>query len=138
MRAALPALLAAALGTLDALSPAAARAADPPPRVAVRLDYLRRPGAMTCPPEQTLHDEVATRMGYDPFTLDAPDRIVATLSRSARGLVATVERFDKSGVRQWDPKTYDPLNVSCEQLVRAMGIYISYRFLTPIVVPPQA
>jgi hypothetical protein len=118
---------------LLAFGPRAARAADPP-RINVRLSYLRGPGAQSCPPEQALHDEVATRMGYDPFTPDAPDRIVATLTRSTRGLVATVERFDSKGIPQWDPKTYDPLNVPCGQLVRAMGIYISYRFL-PLVAP---
>ena len=87
------------------LAPALARAADPPPRIAIRLSYIRDRGAEHCPPEQTLHDEVAIRMGYDPFTPDAPDRIVATLKRSPGGLLkATVERFDSKNIPQWEPQ----------------------------------
>jgi hypothetical protein len=116
------------------LTPEAARA-DEPPREAVRLSYDVGPGLKTCPPEQTLHDEVARRMGYDPFTPDALDRIVATLKRSPRGLTATVERFDSKDVPQWQPKTYD-MKSDCALLVQQLAIYISFRFL-PFAVPPQ-
>jgi hypothetical protein len=125
-------VIAAALLTL---TPAAARADDPPPEVAVRLSYSVSPGIKYCPPEQTLHDEVARRMGFDPFKPGAPDRIVAKLKHSARGLTATVERFDSKDVPQWQPKTWPP--AKCSELVQAMGIYISFMLLPPVV-PPEA
>jgi hypothetical protein len=132
MRAAPLALIAAALLTL---APTAAKAADPP-ESAVRLSYVVvGPGTKRCPSEQTLHDEVARRMGFDPFKLDAPDRIVATLKRSTRGLTATVERFDSKDVQQWQPKTWETWK--CSDLVQAMGIYISFMLLPPVV-PPEA
>lgn len=120
---------------LLALAPAAA-SADDPPETAVRLSYIVvGPGTRSCPPEQALHDEVARRMGFDPFKPDAPDRIVATLKPSARGLTATVERFDSKDVPQWQPKTNETRD--CAALVTAMGIYISFMLLPPVV-PPQA
>src|SRR5262249_39566063 len=87
-----------------------------------------------CPSEQALHDEVAIRMGYDPFTPDAPDRIVATLKHSPRGFTATVERFDSKDVPQWEPQTYPSSN--CAELVMAMGVYISEMF-RPHVASPE-
>lgn len=132
MRAASLPLIAAVLLTL---APAAVRA-DDPPETAVRLSYVVvGPGTRSCPPEQALHDEVARRMGFDPFKPDAPDRIVATLKPSARGLTATVERFDSKDVPQWRPKTNETRD--CAALVTAMGIYISFMLLPPVV-PPEA
>jgi hypothetical protein len=132
MRAAFLPLIAA---VLLALVPAAARA-DDPPETAVRLSYVVvGPGTKSCPPEQALHDEVARRMGFDPFKPDAPDRIVATLKPSARGVMATVERFDSKDVPQWRPKTNETRD--CAALVTAMGIYISFMLLPPVV-PPEA
>jgi len=65
MRAARRALLDAALGALGALAPAAAQAADPPPRIAIRLSYVLGPGTRRCPPEQvdTASVTCSTRTG---------------------------------------------------------------------------
>src|SRR4051812_20833595 len=98
MKAAPLALLAAAL--LE-LAPAGARAPDPPPapgpavsasptsapttppsspQIALRLSYMLGPGAQRCPSEKAFRDEVAAKMGYDPFTTyDVPEAVVITL-----------------------------------------------------------
>jgi hypothetical protein len=128
MRAALLALLAAAL---LALAPGAAHADDPPPQVALRLTYILGPGAENCPPEQVLHDEVARRMGYDPFTADAPDRIVANLNRSGPLFSGTLELIDSSGKSQWK-QSYafrGKKDEDCAALDVAMAIDISIEFI---------
>jgi hypothetical protein len=135
MRAARLALLAAALLTLTA---AAAHADDPPasdrPHIAIRLGYNLGLGTKSCPPEQTLHDEVARRMGYDPFTPDAADRVVTTLSLSARSSTATVQ-FHDTGDHRWDDKTFTLPDHNCMALVTGVAFYLSYMF-APVVVPP--
>jgi hypothetical protein len=146
MRAASLALRAAAL---LALAPAAARAADPPaadppavdpPQITLRLSYNLGPGAQNCPPEQALHDEVARRMGYDPFTPAAADRVVATLNRSGRLFSGTLELFDSSGKRTWR-KSYafrGQKDEDCAALDMAMGIDIAVAFIDFSLPPPAA
>jgi hypothetical protein len=137
MRAALLPLLVV---VLLAPWPSAARAADPVPQIALRLSYVLGPGAQNCPPEQALHDEVARRMGYDPFTLDAPDRVVATLNRSGRLFSGTLELFDSSGKSKWK-KSYafrGKKDEDCAALDMAMGIDIRVAFIRFSLPPPIA
>jgi hypothetical protein len=132
MRAARLALLVAALLTL---TPAAVRADDPPAadpsQITLRLSYILGPGAKNCPPEQALHDEVARRMGYDPFTPDAAARVVATLNRSGRLFSGTLDLFESNGKRKWR-KSYAFLgdkDEDCAALDMAMAIDIRVEFI---------
>jgi hypothetical protein len=128
MRAALLALLVAAL---LALAPGAAHAEDPPPQVALRLTYVLGPGAKNCPPEQALHDEVARRMGYDPFTAEALEHVVATLNREGHLFSGTLELFDSSGKSKWRNSYAFRSNKDedCATLDVAMAIDLSLDFI---------
>lgn len=137
MRAAPLALFAVLL----ALVPSPARGDDPPPaidrpHIAIRLSYNLGPGTKSCPPEQVLHDEVARRMGYDPFTPDAADRVVTTLSLSPRASTATVQFYD-TGDHRWDDETFTVPDHNCMAAVTGVAIYLSYMF-APFIVPPKA
>jgi hypothetical protein len=132
MRAALLALLAP---MLLVFAPTEAQGGDSPPQIAIRLTYILGPGTKSSPPEQTLHDEVARRMGYDPFVPDAADRVVTTLRVSARSSTATVE-FHDTGDHRWDDTTFTIPDNNCMALVTGAAIYISYMF-APFALPPS-
>jgi hypothetical protein len=133
MRAALLVLLAAAL---LAPAPAAAEGNDPQPQIALRLSYVLGPGAQRCPSEQTFRDEVARKMGYDPFTPSAPERVVITLTRSTRGSTATVKFNDAARARGWDDKTLPIRDDNCAALVTGVALYLTIQFL-PFPSPPS-
>src|SRR5580704_15613275 len=82
------------------LGPAPARG-EPPPRVSVRLEYQRGPGGAACPAEETLRDEVARRMGYDPFDPGAAGRLVVVVAWQARRFEAQVDRYTPGGEKTW-------------------------------------
>ena len=125
MRAVSIALLAAALLPL---APAAARGGEPPPQIAIRLSYILGPGTKSCPPEKFLHDEVARRMGYDPFTPDAADQVVTRLSLTARSSKGTVEFHDSTGGHDWDDEEFTLPDNDCMALVTGIAIYLAYMF----------
>src|SRR4051812_23491234 len=155
MRDAPLALLTAAL----VLMPRAARAADPPPLapappasaptsppIALRLTYNRSLGAQRCPSEQVFRDEVAAKMGYDPFTANVPESVVITLTRGARGSTATVKFNEAGRARGWDDKLIPISDDDCVELVRGSALYLTLQFLdiappsptTPSAPPPTA
>jgi hypothetical protein len=87
---------------LIALAPAQA-AADPAPgaeaaRASARLEYLRGPGAESCPGEEGLRDRVATQMGgADPFSADALKRVVVAVTRRDHAFEADFTFYDAAG-----------------------------------------
>ena len=125
-RAPMLAALLALGGAWAGLSPGLALAADAQASAAVRLRYSRPPGTV-CPDETALHREVSRRMGYDPFTPDAADLMVATTTRSGTGLVSTVALFDAKGARQWT-KEFAIRDDNCIALIIAMSNHITYVF----------
>src|SRR5690349_20647822 len=148
MRAASLALLAAAL---LALAPAVGRADDPPapgpaasappaaalsprPRIAIRLSYVLGAGTQNCPPEQALHDEVARRMGYDPFTSDAPDRVIVTVNLLPGRSTSTIKFEDNTGGHGWEDDTLRVAETNCMVLITGIAIYITTEFL-PFTLP---
>lgn len=68
---------------------------------AVRLDYVRAPGAETCPDEATFREEVTAQMpsGADPFVVSAPNLVRVTLApaRPGAGFLATMELLGADG-----------------------------------------
>jgi hypothetical protein len=78
-------------------------------------------------------------MGYDPFTPNASERIVATLNRSGRLFSGTLELFDSSGKSQWK-KSYafrGQKDEDCAALDMAMAIDIRVAFIQ-FLLPPSA
>ncbi len=89
------------------------------PGVAVHLDYSAAQG---CPSENELHDIVAARMGYDPFTspgVAAPYALRIAISRRGPSFVGAVELRDRSGRVLW---SRPPLAESdCRRLAGVIG-----------------
>jgi hypothetical protein len=114
-----PALPLAALALTAAALPARA---DPPPRVAVRLDYVRGSGAESCPAtDDALRAEVGRRMGYDPFEPSSAERLAVVLTRDARGWAATLERSPASGAR---PSTFRRAGEDCAAFTASLALEI--------------
>jgi hypothetical protein len=64
----------------------------------VRLVYVRAPGANTCPEESFVHKAVAAQyFGHDPFTSDAPKKILLTVGPIRGGFVAVATLHDAYG-----------------------------------------
>ena len=76
--------LALLVGLALALAPH--RASADPPRVSLRLEYVRGSGGEACPAEPTtLRAEVAARMGYDPFEeASATERLAVVIVSAPR------------------------------------------------------
>jgi hypothetical protein len=134
--------LAVPLGFALALAPG--RASADPPRVELRLEYLRGAGGEACPAEPTsLRAEVAARMGYDPFEgASAPDRLAVVMLAKGRGYVARVERYNAAGVNTWSD-TFSPRasQRDCAALMSPLASYLRALFLTyqsgPAAPPPE-
>jgi hypothetical protein len=138
--------LALPLGLALALAPG--RASADPPRVELRLEYLRGAGGEACPAEPTsLRAEVAARMGYDPFEgASAPDRLAVVMMAKGRGYAARVERFNAAGLNTWS-ETFSPRasQRDCAALMSPLASYLRALFLTyqsgpeapPAAPPPE-
>jgi hypothetical protein len=63
----------------------------------VRLDYDRQAGAAACPDDVTIRAGVTSRLGYDPFSDQANDRMRVTLRENGRVLEARIELVDALG-----------------------------------------
>ena len=86
-----------ALGLSLLLIPTLAQAAGNPADEA-RLEYLRGPGAESCPGEEGLRDAVAAQMGgADPFTPYGAKRVVVTISRAHQGFEGEFALYDAGG-----------------------------------------
>jgi hypothetical protein len=130
-----------------ALAFAPGRASADPPRLSMRLEYVRGSGGQACPAEPTtLRAELAARMGYDPFDeANAPERLAVVIEAAkARGFAAHVERFNAAGERTWS-ETFGPVRVDCEALMSPLASYLRASFLTyqsgpaapPVAPPPE-
>ena len=134
------------LGLALALAPS--RASADPPRVELRLEYVRGAGGEACPAEPTkLRAEVAARMGYDPFEgASAPERLAVVMMAKGHGFAARVERFNAAGANTWS-ETFSmrPLQGGCAALMAPLGSYLRALFLTyqggpatpPAAPPPE-
>jgi hypothetical protein len=134
------------LGLALALAPGRANAA--PPRVELRLEYVRGAGAEACPAEPTkLRAEVAARMGYDPFEgASALERLTVVMMAKGHGFAARVERFNAAGANTWS-ETFSTRAVQggCAALMSPLASYLRALFLTyqsgpatpPAAPPPE-
>jgi hypothetical protein len=74
-------------------------------------------------------------MGYDPFTADAPEGVVITLTRSTRGSTATVKFNEAGRARGWDDKLIPISDDDCIALVRGAALYLPLQFID--ISPPS-
>ena len=109
------------------LAPAVTRAqapADRPLPRNVRLEYARGTGAEQCPDESYFRDTVERRVSYAPFVVDAPARLVVTISREGSHYRGRWEVFDAAGlVRRRDiPPAGVAALPDCYNLVQGVGL----------------
>jgi hypothetical protein len=109
--------LAIVLGAM-VLAPAAASAA---PRASTRLAYVRDVSAAACPDESALRQEIAQRIGYDPFAPAALERVSATITSSAGTFRGVVQYEDEAGqvrgARELDAN-------DCAELVSSLALTV--------------
>ncbi len=109
------------------------RASADPPRVELRLEYVRGSGGEACPAQPTaLRAALAARMGYDPFdAASAPERLAVVMVAKGRGFAAQVERFNAAGASTFS-ETFPPrpLQGDCAALTSPLASYLRGMFLT--------
>jgi hypothetical protein len=105
---------------------------------ALRLEYIRGPGAETCPDENSFHTLVFMQYGsYDVFKANAPTRFVVTFRRNAGRLEGNmVATDDASGALVW--KRTVPARSACAGLAEELAFLISFYFLAPKPPAPPA
>jgi hypothetical protein len=78
--------------------------AEPPPDVAVRLEYLRGPGTASCAGEDVLRSYLMAQFGYDPVKPDASSVLSAGLAASARRGAFAARAAVRSSLRCAQPE----------------------------------
>ena len=147
---ALSALLAVA--PVRAASPPPPKLAPAPPPRAVRLDYIRGPGAERCPGEQAFRDAIGAAVARDLFATSPPPlaRLVVRLGRRGGGYDGKVELHDAAGAVTWAmvfPGLPHPPAVTCSSLIPALAFDVAVELdppappavappVQPVVVPP--
>jgi hypothetical protein len=112
----------------------AAPALAEPPRASLRLEYARGLGGEACPAEGALHDEVARRMGYDPFDPAAAERLTIVVGRQGRGFAALLNRYAANGAQTW-AETFPVRGDDCGVLIAGLASEIR-ALLAPVGGPP--
>ena len=112
------------LGAFASHSPSVSAQQPSPAPVQVRFELTRDEAASVCPGSEQLQSAVAARLGYVPFANDAPRTVTVQISRSARGLSASLQ------VRGADPtqnreRTLASKRRGCGDLAEALVLAIS-------------
>jgi hypothetical protein len=89
-----------------------------------RLVYVRAAGAEDCPDEVKLRLWVVARLGYDPFSPQASNVVIARVESRDQQLQGTVEMIDAQGTSTGRRELASPETV-CETLARALALSIS-------------
>jgi hypothetical protein len=101
-----------------------------------RLVYERDAAAPGCPDEGVLRAEVAKRIGFDPFTDDAPRTIVCRVARLGHGLRARIE-VGADGDRPRATRELFSKQDDCHELAEAVVVALSIA-INPLVSPTRA
>jgi hypothetical protein len=122
------------------LAPTAARAADLPPHIAVRLAYDNGSRLEGCPDERGLRYALMAQFGYDPTEpspiadFEAPPILRVTLSRRGAQARAEASLVKASGAVVWSDHYQD--RVDCPTLIR--NIVLVIRIGIGVDTPPSA
>ena len=107
---------------------APARAADPPPHIAIRLAYDHGPGVDGCPDERGFRYELMGAFGYDPTEppqiadFEAPPLLRVVLSRQGAQLRAVASEVNAAGRVLWGGEYQD--RIDCPTLARNIALVI--------------
>ncbi len=101
--------------------------AEGTPATKVRWSYERAAGTEQCPDEAKMRDDVAARLGYDPFDdspLSAARKVSAHIRRDGATLRATIEVIDASGAVTGS-RELSSTKSDCSELASAVALTIS-------------
>lgn len=105
-------------------------------RAAVRLDYLRGPGAEGCPDESLFRGAVSARAHYEVFQANGPERLVVTLARGPRGYQGRAELRDATGEVRL--QTAFPWTATCARLVDDLALAVALHVAPPAAPGPPS
>lgn len=92
------------------------------PEATLRYDVVND-DAGSCPSEEALRQEVALRLGYDPFRDDAPLRVAVRLEKDASGYAARITTTTSGGpVAKRDIASGDS---ACEAIAKSVVLAVS-------------
>ena len=100
-----------------------ARAAADATEVRASLAYEVLPGADACPTERTLREQVALRLGYDPFHEDAQTHVRVRLAPRRGGLTAVIST-EQPGQKPAS-RTLESDGTECDELLRSVVLTVS-------------
>lgn len=89
-----------------------------------RLVYRRAAGAERCADETALRQAVARRVGYDPFTAQAPVTIMVDMIAKGPHLYGHVVVLDTRGTEQ-GTQTLEGADASCDDLLASIALAVS-------------
>ena len=110
------------------LPSAPARAANPPPHIAIRLAYDHGPGVDGCPDEQGFRYELMGAFGYDPTEppqiadFEAPPLLRVVITRQGAQLRAVASHVSAAGRVLWGGDYQD--RIDCPTLARNIALVI--------------
>ena len=93
------------------------------PELYVELHYQPDAG-LDCPSEAAFKVTVSDQLGYDPFRLDAEQKVVARTRPSERGLRGVIEWYDASGNPRGE-RELGSESSDCAALARAMAFAVA-------------
>ena len=92
-----------------------------PPAFTVALEYQAAPN---CPTAEALETAIVARLGYDPFTEDAPNHVSVQIVPRASSLDGRIEWRDADG--QWaGDQSFNMASGDCLRLTRTMALALA-------------
>lgn len=93
-------------------------------QTSAQLDYERPEDVEDCPDERSIRDAVSARLGYEPFTDDAVQTVVAAIRRTADGLLGRVELRGVGGELLGERELESP-GFDCREFASALTLSIA-------------
>lgn len=112
-----------------------------PTRPEASLVYVRGAGALDCPDEVTFRENVAAKLGFDPFVAVAKRRVVVQLDRASGGYAAQLQLLQDGAAARSRSLTSSRCEELQESLLLAVALAIDPQLLTrpaPAEPPPAA
>jgi hypothetical protein len=93
-------------------------------RPSVALTYSREGAATGCPERARLEDAVSSRLGYVPFSTQAPTRLDVALEGGAQGLRASIRRISADG-NVTGTRALNSNASGCDSLFEALAVTVA-------------
>lgn len=93
-------------------------------RPSVALTYSREGAATGCPERARLEDAVSSRLGYVPFSMQAPTRLDVALEGGTQGLRASIRRISADG-NVTGTRALNSTASGCDSLFEALAVTVA-------------